>query len=354
LFFSGYPTETWDDFLDTVRMFHRYQRYAADGTLQKLALGTPYQYIFDTPMDDLVSKYQMQVGDFGDLWTAGVNPELHYLERIRRRMILQEACCLLNLPVSRNYYELLFMMNTVRSKRREILDFFDLHDYQFETHANITGDDRLGDRLFMPAELQQEMMQGIADAHVELELAVESDDPLWKPEIQLQVGGKIEKHTITGDSLKIEFRGTLAPGSRLALTLLNQPADSTHFWTGGDYNHYSCKQVLIKRFVLCGVDMLTKNHLDQHFRQTLLVEPNGQAHIKSLFAWPQQAKHLWRMWTNLTIACDFELPVLTELAGWMLDANADQVPDWKVMHEFRDYLVDFHTQLSYNNSIIHH
>ena len=100
--------------------------------------------------------------------------------------------------------------------------------------------------------------------------------------------------------------------------------------------------------------MLSKNHLDQHFRQTLLVEPNGQAHIKSLFAWPQQAKHLWRMWTNLTIAYDFELPVLTELAGWMLDANADQVPDWKVMHEFRDYLVDFHKQTSYNNNIINH
>lgn len=351
LFFLGYPTETWEDFLDTVRMFHRYQRYAADGTLQKLALGTPYQFAFDTPVEDLVKEYSMTIGDFGDLWKTDLNPSLHYLERVRRRMIMQETCCLLNLPVSRNYYELLFMMNTVRSKRKEIMSFFDLDSYVFETYPNITGDSRLGERVFMPIGLQQAMIQNNSDAVLELEFAVESDDTVWQPEIDIQIGRRIDRYAIS-DGSTVTVRGSLGVGSKLAISLINQPADHTHFWTGGDHNHYSCKQVLIKSIKLNGVDLLKLGHLDRHFKQTLLVTPLGEQHIKRLFAWPQESKHLWRLWTNLQISVDFDLPVLTKLCGWMLDSNADQTPDWAIMDEFKNYLVDFHLDSQYNTTNI--
>jgi hypothetical protein len=344
LFFSGYPTEHWSDFLDTVRMFHRYQRYGADGTLQKLALGTPYQYIFDTPMDDLVTAYDMTVGDFGDLWISKLNPELHYLERIRRRMILQEVCCLLNLPVSRNYYEILYMMNTLRSKRKEIVEFFNLESYQFETYPNITGDHRLGPRVFMPTELQQEMTRDNDAVVIELIVDYESDDPTWHPELTIQIGNQQHQVHVATLGQKITLHGKLPADSKLAIALVNQPASKTHFWTGGDNNHYSCKQVLIRKFLINGVDMIRLGHLDTRFQQDIIVDANGKKQIQETNCWPATPKHLWRLWTNITVCAQFELPVLTQLSGWMLDEHADQMPNWAIMSEFQQYLIDFHCQ----------
>jgi hypothetical protein len=342
LFFSGYPTETWEDFLDTIRMFHRYQRYAADGTLQKLSLGTPYQFAYDTPVEDLTDRYQMVIGDFGDLWSAGVNLELHYLERVRRRMIMQEVCCLLNLPVSRNYYELLFMMNTVKSKREEIMQFFGLDSYEFVTHPNITGDQRLGDRVFMPLEVQNHMMQGVSTACVKLVVDFESDDA-WRPVVSVQIGDHLHEIAITHNGQEIVLDGHLPAHSNLAVMLTNQPAARTHFWTGDDANHYSCKQVMIRTFELNGVDLIRLGHVDRHFNQMLLTDPAGESHIRNTDCWPVEHKHLWRLWTNINIHAWFEQPCLSQMCAWALDAQADQTPDWQIMDEFKQYLIDFHT-----------
>jgi hypothetical protein len=243
------------------------------------------------------------------------------------------------------------MMNTVRSKRKEIMSFFGLDNYVFETHPNITGDVRLGERVFMPASLQHALIQNNSNARLELEFAVESDDNIWQPEIDIQIGRRIYRYVISNGST-ITVHGSLGAGSKLSIGLINQPADHTHFWTGGDHNHYSCKQVLIKSMKLNGVDLLKLGHLDRHFKQTLLVTPPGEQHIKRLFAWPQESKHLWRLWTNMQISVDFDLPVLTKMCGWMLDANADQTPDWAIMDEFKNYLVDFHTELQYTSKNI--
>jgi hypothetical protein len=343
LFFSGYPTEQWEDFLDTIRMFHRYQRYAADGTLQKLSLGTPYQFAYDTPVEDLTERYQMVIGDFGDLWSAGVNLELHYLERVRRRMIMQEVCCLLNLPVSRNYYELLFMMNTVKSKRKEIMQFFGLDTYEFDTYPNITGDGRLGTRVFMPLEVQHEMIQGIADARLELVLDYETDDPTWYPTIGIQIGNDLHEFTLDQKSQRVVLTGQLPAQSNLAVMLVGQPTSRTHFWTGNDDNHYSCKQVLIREFKLNGIDLIKLGHVDQHFSQWLIPDAAGEAHIRNMDCWPAEHKHLWRLWTNINIHAWFDRPCLSQLAEWNLDAQADMTPNWEIMEEFKQYLMAFGT-----------
>ncbi len=341
LFFSGYPTETWQDFVDTVSMFHRYQKYAADGTLQKLSLGTPYQFAYDTPVEDLTAEYQMTIGDFGDLWTAAVNPDLHYLERVRRRMIMQEVCCLLNLPVSRNYYELLFMMNTIKSKRQEIMQFFQLPNYKFETYQNQTGDPRLGSRVFMPPELQTQMTANNSKAVVELIVDYESDNPVWRPYLGIQIGNDLHQVKIDQQGQYIRLEGELPAQSNLAVQLANQPASKTHFWTGGDHNHYSCKQVIIRSMKLNGVDLIKLGHLDKYFSQDLTVDLPGTVRIQSLDSWPTTAKHLWRLWTNMTVHAWFDYPATTQLCAWALDQNADQVPDWTIMAELKQYLVDF-------------
>ena len=341
LFFSGYPTEQWQDFLDTIRMFHRYQCYAADGTLQKISLGTPYQFAYDTPVEDLTQAYGMHIGDFGDLWSADVNPELHYLERVRRRMIMQEVCCYLNLPVSRNYYELLFMMNTVKSKREEIMQFFGLSSYEFVTYPNITGDKRLGDRVFMPPEVQVEIIAGVPDAIVEMVVDYETDDPSWQPLLGIQIGDELHQVTVQHQQQHIQLKGRLPAESNLAVMMVGQPTSKTYFWTGDDANHYSCKQVLIREFKLNGVDLIKLGHLDQHFSQWLIPDAEGEAHVRNMDCWPAEHKHLWRLWTNINIHAWFEQPCMSQLAAWNLDAQADMTPNWEIMEEFKQYLVDF-------------
>jgi hypothetical protein len=341
LFFSGYPTEHWTDFLDTIRMFHRYQCYAADGTLQKISLGTPYQFAYDTPVEDLTQEYAMTIGDFGDLWSAAVNPELHYLERVRRRMIMQEVCCYLNLPVSRNYYELLFMMNTVKSKREEIMQFFGLGNYEFATYPNITGDKRLGARVFMPPEVQVEIIAGVPDAIVEMVVDYETDDPSWKPLLGIQIGDELHQIRVTQQGQHIQLKGRLPAESNLSVMMVGQPASKTYFWTGDDANHYSCKQVLIREFKLNGVDLIKLGHLDKHFNQWLIPDSDGEAHIRNTDCWPAEHKHLWRLWTNINIHAWFEQPCMSQLAAWNLDAQADMTPNWEIMEEFKRYLVDF-------------
>jgi hypothetical protein len=341
LFFSGYPTETWTDFLDTLRMFRRYQEYAASGTLQKVSLGTPYQYSPDTPMDDLIDKYGMVVGAFGDLWVAGTNSDLHYLERVRRRMIMQEVCCLLNLPVSRNYYELLFILNTMQSRRSQIIDFYGLKDYSVPLYQNVTGDPRLGHTLLTPTEVQLEIMRGTETVSVEIEVEVETDEAAWVPVVEIQIGEKIVRQHITARHQVITLQGRLARGDRFSVGLVNQPVQRTYFWSGGDDNHYSCKQVLLKRLEINGIDLVDRGHLERHFQQTLLVTVPGESHIRNLFSWPQQQRHLWRLWTNMTVSVEFEQNAMVQLCGWQQAMSPDQIPDWDMMWKLGDYLVDF-------------
>lgn len=341
LFFSGYPTETWEDFEHTIMMLHRYQCYAADTTLQKLSLGTPYQFAHDTPIEDLLPEYQMTIGDFGDLWTADINPDLHYLERVRRRMIMQETCCFLNLPVSRNYYELLFMMNTVQSKRDEIQEFFHLENYRFVTYPNITGDNRLGHTVFTPTALQQKLCQNLDTASVELTCTYDTDDATWQPRLEIQLGDHIHTVQLTQSQQTIVCHGHLPMHSNLSLRLVNQPVKKTHFWSGDDHNHYSCKQVLIEKFILNGVDLVKLGHLDRHFLQTLDITHDESNHVQNKQCWPAVPKHLWRLWTNLTIAVQFTQPVMNQLCLWNLDEQADMTPNWSIMEQFKQYLIDF-------------
>lgn len=125
LFFSCYPTETWADFLDTVNMFIRYQKYCASGTVYKLTLGTPYTHHAQTPLWNMQESIGLENQKGSDiLWLLSSNPELTYYERIRRRLILQEVATALGLPMSRNTAELNQMIDSIRLHRAAIDKYF--------------------------------------------------------------------------------------------------------------------------------------------------------------------------------------------------------------------------------------
>jgi radical SAM superfamily enzyme YgiQ (UPF0313 family) len=153
LFFSCYPTETWEDFLDTVNMFIRYQQYCASGTVYKITLGIPYTHHPQTPLWNMQKEIGLNFNRGSDiLWLLETNPELTFFERCRRRLILQEVATALGLPMSRNTPELNQLIDSIKLHRRAIDKFFGV-----PTAAKSWPDrfELLGtDYILMPPEIQ--------------------------------------------------------------------------------------------------------------------------------------------------------------------------------------------------------
>lgn len=154
LFFSCYPTETWQDFLDTVNMFVRYQKYCASGTVYKLTLGIPYTHHAQTPLWNMQEQIGMITTKGSDiLWLLDSNPELTFFERCRRRLILQEVATALRLPMSRNTPELNQLIDSLRLHRASIDQFFGAKKpiAVYPDQYQLLGTDP----LLMPPEIQQ-------------------------------------------------------------------------------------------------------------------------------------------------------------------------------------------------------
>lgn len=185
LFFSCYPTETWQDFMDTVDMFVRYQKYCASGTVYKITLGTPYTHHAQTPLWNMQQDIGLQIKPGSDiLWLMDSNPELTYLERVRRRLILQEVAMALKLPISRNTAELNQLIDSLRNHRADIDEFFPAHDpvELVPDKWNLTG----YPEILMPTHIQllikkqidayPEYIQQILQKHAEINDDIKFDN----------------------------------------------------------------------------------------------------------------------------------------------------------------------------------
>tara|TARA_S200002703_G_C3765788_1_gene235731 strand:+ start:97 stop:1206 length:1110 start_codon:yes stop_codon:yes gene_type:complete len=92
----GYPTETDQDFKDTMDMFTRYQKYAIEGTLYGVNLGALASLDDGTPLYkkqkelDIVPIIPTEHAH-GLNWQSKKNP-VTIEERILRRILLQEHC----------------------------------------------------------------------------------------------------------------------------------------------------------------------------------------------------------------------------------------------------------------------
>jgi radical SAM superfamily enzyme YgiQ (UPF0313 family) len=184
LFFSCYPTETWSDFMDTVYMFMRYQKYCASGTVYKMTLGTPYTHHAQTPlwnMQDAIGLSSAKGSDI--LWTLRSNPDLHYYERIRRRLILQEVSVALHLPMSRNTPELNQLIDSLKLHEKDIDNYFkNIKPIMvYPNIYNLTPDSQ----VLMPLSLQH-----ILKSHID-------QNPEYKQLIA-------EKHNYINDDIKFD------------------------------------------------------------------------------------------------------------------------------------------------------
>jgi hypothetical protein len=93
LFFPAWPTETLDDFKDTVKLFYQLAPFAQQGTVESVSLGTSGFGLLDgTPIDRDKTKIGLSAGPAPFLWTCADNPDLDFWESLRRRFAMADIC----------------------------------------------------------------------------------------------------------------------------------------------------------------------------------------------------------------------------------------------------------------------
>lgn len=92
LMIVGYPTETQEDFEFAVNKFVEYKKYALDGTIYGVNLGSTASIDEGTPLWHQIDELDMDPArhNIGYNWWSLSNPTLTLKERIRRRIVLQE------------------------------------------------------------------------------------------------------------------------------------------------------------------------------------------------------------------------------------------------------------------------
>ena len=91
------------------------------------------------------------------MWLLKTNAELTLWERMRRRLISQEVCDVLNLPLSRNSEELQQMISTMHTDEEKLLEYFGtkLKDVLYTDRYNLTE----YDQILMPYDVQDQLYE---------------------------------------------------------------------------------------------------------------------------------------------------------------------------------------------------
>ena len=102
LMLIGYVTETIDDHNDTMKMFPRWQKYVATGTIRGIDLGAGLYFMEGTPLERQIEQHGAYfLKNDLDLWQTTTNPDLDVWERIRRRLETHKEAIKYNWPVWR-------------------------------------------------------------------------------------------------------------------------------------------------------------------------------------------------------------------------------------------------------------
>ena len=112
LMLTGYLTETIVDHNETLKMFPRWQKYVADGTITGIDFGPTLKFMSHTPLEKMIDSHQVYFLDVGldvedtnnkniNLWESKLNPDLDVFERIRRRVEIDKQAIKYNWPTWR-------------------------------------------------------------------------------------------------------------------------------------------------------------------------------------------------------------------------------------------------------------
>ena len=90
LMIIGYPTETEQDFQQTLDFFDRYAEYGRNGLVEEVNLGLTLNLLPNTPLYDNAEKFGLSTTkDHINDWICLQNPTLDFKERLKRRIKAQ-------------------------------------------------------------------------------------------------------------------------------------------------------------------------------------------------------------------------------------------------------------------------
>jgi len=113
LFMVGFYNETWEDFLATICLLKKIQPYVASGTVDSVRAG----YGFLISDWSYYQKDDFEIDPTNQLnWTYKKNPDATFNERCRRRVIFQEVCDDLGIPVSYAHADLQILENMCNNR----------------------------------------------------------------------------------------------------------------------------------------------------------------------------------------------------------------------------------------------
>lgn len=318
LFFSSYPTEQWQDFVDTLDMWVRYQKYAADRTVYKMTLGQPYTHHADTPLWLMQDEIELKVDDRSDiLWLLDENPDLDFIERLVRRVISQEVATALNLPLARNTPELIQLTGTLISQRAEIEKFFDLTTKSVPLYYNQFNLPGVPSMVMMPPDIQQMVYEHISNVTIELQFQAHSDSA-WAPEVTVSVGNHTDKFTVPADGITRRYQLQAALGQKHNLVVLfnNQSVTDSYFFKTDEENWSSTKSVSITGLCINGAQVIAD--LDYYTERASFTPfeyvPGADTHCDPRI-----------MYTNGAFKLDLLFPVLNDVLHCNKLQNKDDI-----------------------------
>lgn len=124
LIMVGYVNETREDFFQTLEFIINCHRYCANGTVKTISVGptlfvNPGTPLFDRAHElgiepDLKSRYN---------WKSKLNPENTFLERIQRKLVIEEIISSMGLePTMSHIYEWPFLLEFIKSHEQQLIN----------------------------------------------------------------------------------------------------------------------------------------------------------------------------------------------------------------------------------------
>ena len=134
LMIVGYPTETHDDFIETLKMFKKYKQYQS--CIKSVALGSTLGVLPGTPLADEYG-HDLSLNGGENFWIYAKNKSLTFRERIKRRIIAGEEIQRMGYDIGKNESQLQllhFLWGVHKNQQRQgIIDIntSDLKDQKY-------------------------------------------------------------------------------------------------------------------------------------------------------------------------------------------------------------------------------